>query len=226
MNKVSVIMSVFNAENTIESSVKSILNQAEVDLEFLICDDASDDRTHLIITKLQKLDSRIKIFKNKTNIGLTKSLNLLLEKTEFSYIARQDADDISVENRLISQIRFVKQHNLVACTSLARTQQTNKIIPRYSAYFPLWLVMKYKNPFIHGSLMISKNVLNNIGGYDERFVFAQDYKLMQDLFRQNYKVGILKKPLYLLNIENNISTIHKEKQAYYAECVRKNKIPL
>jgi glycosyltransferase involved in cell wall biosynthesis len=219
-------MSVYNAENTIESSVKSILNQAEVDLEFLICDDASDDRTHLIITKLQKLDPRIKIFKNKTNIGLTKSLNLLLKKTEFSYVARQDADDISVENRLISQIRYIEHRNLVACTSLAITQQTNKIIPRYSAYFPLKLVIKYKNPFIHGTLMISKDALNNIGGYDERFVYAQDYKLMQDLFLQNYKVGILKKPLYLLNIENNISTIHKEKQAYYAECVRKKEIPL
>ena len=64
-----------------------------------------------------------------------------------------------------------------------------------------------------------------MGGYDEKFYFAQDYKLMSDLISGNYNVKILKDPLYLLNQKNNISNINKFEQKYYADCVRKNLIP-
>ena len=64
-----------------------------------------------------------------------------------------------------------------------------------------------------------------MGGYDEKFYFAQDYKLMSDLISGNYNVRILKDPLYLLNQKNNISNINKFEQKYYADCVRKNLIP-
>ena len=73
--------------------------------------------------------------------------------------------------------------------------------------------------------MIKKKTLINLGGYDENFKFAQDYKLMSDLIKNNYKVKIYKEPLYHLNMENNISVNYKKEQEYYAMCVRKNIIP-
>ena len=73
--------------------------------------------------------------------------------------------------------------------------------------------------------MVNKEVLNKIGNYDEKFYYAQDYKLMSDLISGNYNVKILKDPLYLLNQTNNISNINKFEQKYYADCVRKNLIP-
>jgi len=99
-------------------------------------------------------------------------------------------------------------------------------MPRLSYYLPKKAVLKFKNPFVHGTLMIKKQIFNNVGSYDERFYYSQDYKLMSDLTRANYKVKILKEVHYVLNMENNISTNFYKEQMYFAECVRKNKSPV
>ena len=70
-----------------------------------------------------------------------------------------------------------------------------------------------------------KEVLNKIGNYDEKFYYAQDYKLMSDLVNDNKKIKILKDPLYILNTKNNISTNKKDEQAYFAKCVQKKLNP-
>ena len=75
---ISVIMSVFNAEKYINKSIESILKQTHKNFEFLIVDDNSEDSTYNLLQKYQKQDSRIKIFRNDKNIGLTKSLNFLI----------------------------------------------------------------------------------------------------------------------------------------------------
>ena len=85
--------------------------------------------------------------------------------------------------------------------------------------------MKFKNPFVHGSLMIKTSVLKELNGYDENFYYAQDYKLMNDLLLRNYQPYIIKEPLYVLNQKDNISTNHKKEQDYFAHCVRKKQQP-
>lgn len=92
---VSVIMSVYNDEDRIESSIKSILSQTYNNIEFLIVDDFSNDNSHKILKNYESLDNRIKIYKNNKNLGLTKSLNFLISQARGVYIARQDSDDIS-----------------------------------------------------------------------------------------------------------------------------------
>ena len=67
--------------------------------------------------------------------------------------------------------------------------------------------------------------MRKIGGYDEDFYYAQDYKLFNDLIKNNFKITILKEALYTLNMNNNISTINQKEQAYFAKCVKKNLIP-
>ena len=76
--------------------------------------------------------------------------------------------------------------------------------------------------------IMAKNggVLTNLGGYNENFYYAQDYKLMKDLIEKKYKVKIIKKPLYELNMENNISSLYRKEQEYYAKCVRKDITPV
>ena len=73
--------------------------------------------------------------------------------------------------------------------------------------------------------MIRKTVFEELNKYDENFYYAQDYKLMDSLIKNNYLPFILKEPLYILNQKNNISTINKEEQQYYAKCVKNNQIP-
>jgi hypothetical protein len=98
----------------------------------------------------------------------------------------------------------------------------NKIIPGKSYYLPKKIVMKKKNPFIHGTLLIKSSVINEVGLYNEKFYYSQDYKLMSDLLKNNYKLKIMKEPLYHLNMEGNISIKYKKEQEYYANCVKKD----
>jgi len=85
--------------------------------------------------------------------------------------------------------------------------------------------MKIKNPYIHGTLLIKKSILEKVGNYDEDFYYSQDYKLMNDLLVNKFRVRILKQPLYYLNMKGNISVNNKIEQQYYADCVRNNQIP-
>ncbi len=220
---VSVVMSVYNDELTIEKSIESIINQTYKELELLILDDASSDESLKVINKYKNKYKFIKVFKNEKNKGLTYSLNKLIKDSEGEYIARQDSDDESMPNRIMEQITAVEKNNLDFCSSRALVKNSNKKIPGISYYLPIRKVMKVKNPFIHGTLFIKRKVLDEVGLYDEKFYYAQDYKLMRDLLHRKYKYKIINKPLYLLNMENNISTTKRKEQAYFANLVKKNK---
>ena len=164
-------------------------------------------------------------YQNTKNIGLTKSLNKLLSISSGSFIARQDADDLSLENRFDLQLEHIEKYNLDGCTTLATSLQSNEVIHKYKNLLPSKLVIKFKNPFIHGSLILKNEILKSIGGYDERFLYAQDYKLMNDILKKGYKVKIMKKNLYILNTINNISSNFRNEQQYFANCVRKDLNP-
>lgn len=220
-NKISVLMSVYNDEKRVSKSIESILNQTFQDFEFLILDDCSTDNTYEICNYYAKKNQKIKLMKNHQNLGLTKSLNLLISESNYELIARQDSDDESFKQRLEIQLKIMEKHNLDACTTLATIDELKRTRPFLSHLFPKKLIIKYKNPFIHGSLLIKKKVLENVGMYDEKFKFAQDYKLMFDLIRLNHKLKIINQPLYKLNLKDNISTRNIKEQNYYANCVKK-----
>jgi len=224
--KISVLMAVYNDEINLPKSIDSILNQSYQNFEFLILDDCSSDGTLDVLHKYAERDHRIKIFKNDKNIGLTKSLNYLINKCSGEIIARQDSDDVSYKTRFNMQIKFMEENNLDACSSLAKIKGKNKVIPFFSRYFNPKYVINFKNPVIHGSLMIYSKVLKDLGMYDEKFYYAQDYKLVKDLIKGSYKLKILKKVLYELNMVNNISQIYNNEQKYFADCVKKNKAPV
>ncbi len=224
-NLVSVIMSVYNSENTIEKAIESIVNQSYKNLELLLNDDSSTDNTYNICKTYSNKYENIKLFSNKTNQGLTNSLNKLLNSAQGKLIARQDGDDFSDVNRLELQIKYLQKNNLDACGTRARVIDSEKTIPGLKFYLPLNITMKFKNPFIHGTLLIKNRILQKLGGYDSKFKYSQDYKLMKDLIDSGYKISIMKQKLYNLNIEGNISTLNKVEQEYYAKCVRKNLNP-
>jgi len=217
---VSVLVSTYNNSETIETSINSVLSQTYDNIEILIIDDGSEDDTYLKLKNFK--NNKLKIFKNKENIGLTKSLNFLVNKANGHYIARHDADDISLPDRFSFQINSMISKNYEVSTTRAMNLASNIKLPGKSFYLPKKLVMKIKNPFIHGTLMIKKSILVKIGCYDERFYYAQDYKLFSDLLKNRIEILNLNKVLYLLNMNNNISTNFKKEQNYFANCVRKN----
>jgi glycosyltransferase involved in cell wall biosynthesis len=219
---ISVIMSVLNGGNVMRNSIESILEQTYKDFEFLIVDDGSSDETGDILRLFAKEDKRVKIFSNKTNIGLTKSLNFLINQANGDYLARQDSDDISDPRRFKRQLGYMNKNSLHVSTTRAKILNSSKKIPGLSYFLPPKISMKFKNPYIHGSLIIETSLMKKIGSYDEDFYFAQDYKLFSDILKYKYKIGTLNECLYLLNVENNLSTNFKKQQANYAKAVRKN----
>ncbi len=219
--KISVLLSVYNGEYYLPTALNSICNQTYENFEFLIMDDCSDDNSYEILKEFQKTDTRIRLFKNKNNLGLTKSLNILISESTGAYFARQDVDDISLVQRFEKQMDLLINENYEVCTTRAIIREDTRITPNKSFYLPKYFVMNLKNPFVHGSLMITKKALTNVGGYNEVFYYAQDYKLMSDLLAAGQKIKIIKDPYYILNIKDNISTNYKKQQQYYADCVRK-----
>ncbi len=169
-------MAVYNGEKYIDKAIESILNQTFKDLEFIIIDDASTDKSLEIIKKYSLKDNRIKLISNSKNIGLTKSLNIAIRYCKGEFIARQDVDDLSLSNRLEIQIQFLQKnldYAFCGCDGIQRQNKNNKLI----RFFEIEEIKKnliVENCFIHPSIVIKKDILRKYGYYDERYSFGQD----------------------------------------------------
>lgn len=177
--KVTVLMPVYNGEKYLKEAINSILTQTFTDFEFLIIDDASTDRTSEILHSYG--DPRMRIITNEENLGLTKSLNKGLAVARGEYIARMDADDISLPKRLEVQTKFMESNpEIGVCGSWI------KIIGRSA--FEIWKYPTGSNEIqckqlfecsvAHPSVIFTKDLNNqNHVRYDPLFKRAQDYDL-------------------------------------------------
>lgn len=222
---VSVLMSTFNSEKTLERAIDSILNQSYKNIEFLICNDGSTDNTKQILDKYSNLYAQIEIINNVNNVGLTKSLNLLINKSNGDFIARQDDDDYSDPARIKEQLKHCNDNKFQAVFTRSYNLNKNSSMQNISYLIPYKLLVKFRNPFVHGTMLINSKIIKTFGGYDEDFYFAQDYKLYRDLIDNRIRIKKERKILYYLNTKNNISSLRKKEQKYYANCVKNRKIP-
>jgi glycosyltransferase involved in cell wall biosynthesis len=191
-------MSVYNGERFLNNAIDSILNQTFSDFEFIIIDDASTDRTAEILKTYS--DPRIRIMKNNQNQGLTKSMNKELTLARGIYIARMDADDISLPNRLATQLRFLDNNPefaLIGSSAYLIDENNITIGTQREICNITFSDLLSQNHFIHGSIMMRKSVLDNVGGYNERLPYAQDYDLWLRISKK-HKVGNMLQRLYRL----------------------------
>jgi len=115
---VTVLICSYNAEQFIESTVASVLGQTYSNLELLILDNASSDKTIEVLKSIQVKDERLKLYVLEKNLGAYAGLNFLLEKAKGSYIAINDHDDIWHSEKLERQIIYLEKHvNTVGCGS-------------------------------------------------------------------------------------------------------------
>lgn len=233
--KISVIMSVHNGKDYIRESIESILSQTFSNFEFLIIDDNSTDGTEKILKTFG--DKRIKLIKNKKRLGLTESLNIGLKKAQGDYVARMDADDISLPQRFTKQVDFLEENRQIGLVG----SWVEYIGPRGESLeikkYPqnhkelLNVIMRY-NPFKHPTLMIRREILKRIGGYNEKFKYAQDYDLVLKIASIS-KVANIPEVLLRYRIEPKASISFKnmkaqEKFAILAriEALKSGKYPL
>lgn len=198
--KISVIMSVFNGERYLEESINSILGQTYKNFDFVIVDDASDDETPRILKHWAAKDSRIKIITNIKNIGLTASLNKAIKTAKGQYLARQDADDISLSQRLEKQIEFLQNHPgvMILGTFGYVIDSEGKILKELvlpTSFAKIKKNLIKGNPFIHNSVMMKREFINEIGGYNEKFRISQDYELWFRALRRGKGENL---PLFLV----------------------------
>ena len=207
---ISVIMSVYNSEEYLRESINSILNQTYSNIEFIIVNDGSTDKSIDILKEYQKKDKRVLII-NQKNKGLTKSLNIAIKLSSGSIIARQDADDISLIYRFEKQVYFINEKKYDLCCSRTILLPEKRISPILSYYLPTRILIYFKNPFIHGTFMIKRSGLQRVNCYDETFYFAQDFKLIHDFYKNNLKIKYLKEPLYVSRKPTSSISVLKKK---------------
>jgi glycosyltransferase involved in cell wall biosynthesis len=180
---ISVIMPVFNGERFLREAIDSILAQTFSDFEFIIIDDGSKDRSLAIIQDYAAKDSRIQIVVNDVNIGIAKSLNKGIDIAQGKYIARMDADDISLPERFQKQVEFMEIHPEIGAlggnTQVIDTDGNFKKFINLPSSNPLilWL-MCFENPMCHPSTLIRYELLHQVGGYRD-FRASEDYDLWQ-----------------------------------------------
>jgi glycosyltransferase involved in cell wall biosynthesis len=221
--KVSVVMSVYNVEKYLSEAVESILKQTFKDFEFLIINDGSSDSSAEILKAYN--DPRIEIIDNKKNIGLTRSLNKGLRLARGEYIARQDADDISLPRRIEKQVDFLNtkpEYGLVGCWNyrIGANNKIEKKVTFYTDHNDIVSMLLIKNHFVHSSVMFRKECIEKLGGYDDDLKFSQDYDLWLRI-AEHYKVANLGEFLHYWRYEKHgISHKMSREQGKYAYMIR------
>lgn len=178
--RVTVFMPVYNGGNYLSEAIESILNQTFKDFELLIINDGSTDNSEEIIKGYK--DSRIKYVVNKKNMGIIKTLNKGLDLIQSEYIARMDADDISLPTRLEKQIDFMDKHRDIAVsgTSMLNIYSDGKTKKGIVKNDPRQIktMLLFTNALAHPTIIIRKKIIDEENlTYNESHQAVEDYGL-------------------------------------------------
>jgi len=214
---ISVVMAVYNGEKYLNSAIRSVINQTFKNFEFIIIDDCSNDKTYTIIKKFN--DNRIIYKKNDINIGQTPSLNKGVILSKGKYIARIDADDLFIENKLELQYNFLENNPQFSgcgtqCKSIDENGKiySNRLFPANEK--DLVFRSFFQSPINHVSVMIRKNDLIDVGIYNEKFPICADFELWSRMIIKGYRFVNLNENLTMWRIvKNSLSFSNKSGQA-------------
>ncbi|MDF9801100.1 glycosyltransferase involved in cell wall biosynthesis [Catalinimonas alkaloidigena] len=219
---ITVIMSVYNGLPYLRDAITSILHQSFSDFEFLIIDDASTDESVNVINSYN--DSRIQLYQNQSNIGLTASLNKGLKLAKGKYIARMDADDISEHTRIEEQISLMEKHADIGLCGSWYQIIDGRVIKKPITHEEIMLGMLRRNPFGHSTIMIRASLLNKHKLiYNENFTSSQDYDLWSRIV-EHTKAYNIPKVLVKYRLHTNQVSVKKEKEQLKNESKIKKQI--
>lgn len=213
---VSVIMPSFNHEKYISDAIESVLNQSFRDLELIIIDDYSKDRSREIIKIYDKKDERIRVIFHNENKGIAQTMNEGIKIARGKYIALFSSDDLWVKEKLEKQLKVLKKNeNLIVWSEGEVIDRQGKVTgvkihPRKKKINGYILEDLLKENYIFGlSVIFKKKNLRNIR-YDERLKYLNDYKFMIDL-AERYKYYYINEPLAQYRIHGkNIMLLEKD----------------
>ncbi|MHB8203147.1 MAG: glycosyltransferase [Desulfomonilaceae bacterium] len=202
--QVTVLMSVFNGSAHLGAAVESILNQSFTDFEFLIIDDGS---TEPVCDRIRNFgDDRIRLV-TQENRGLTKSLNKGLALAEAEYVARMDADDISLPDRLEKQFEIISSSSRLELigTFFSIIDEHGNILKGkeliIDPIYRLWRLL-FHNNYGHGTIMFRKSSIVRVGMYDTQLRFAQDFDLWSRISKKD-NTFVIPEFLYQYRMNSN-----------------------
>ena len=222
-------MTVYNAARYVRAAIDSILIQTFTEFEFIIVDNCSSDRTVEIIESYG--DKRIILIKNNENVGQTKALNIGLQESSGNYIARMDADDVCVPERLQLQYDFLEEHPEIAVVGSSwiyindegrelRTYHTlTDPVDIRCALVASGDLTSWCMP--HPVILARKKVLADVGFYTEeaKYNYPQDYDLWSKLLVKDYQFANIRQPLLKYRIlESSESRGLKDNQLLEYRC--------
>jgi glycosyltransferase involved in cell wall biosynthesis len=212
---VSVVMSVFNAEKYLREAIESVLAQTFTNYEFIIINDGSTDSSMDIIGGYN--DARIKII-TQENKGLSSALNAGIKIASGKYIARLDADDIALSNRMQIQVNFMEQNPEVVLSGSNAYVIDSGGEYLYTSNMPLneeqiLKCLRNTSPFYHSSVIYRKEVFDKCGGYNEKIRHHVEDLILWNKMAQFGKMCNLREPLIKYRLVPGALTNRNKKTA-------------
>lgn len=213
--RVTVLMPVFNASGFLREALESILSQSYIDFEFLIIDDGSTDESLTLIQSFD--DKRIRLIRNSTNMGVATTLNKGLGLSRGEYIARMDADDISLPLRLEKQVAYLDAHPEVSVIGVAISlidnhgNKTGSDDRETITGEQIVAMLPKKNCIAHPGVMIRRTVAERFG-YHAKQHNAEDYDLWLRLVADRHRIEKLEEILLQYRVHKD-SITYKSNQS-------------
>ena len=226
---ISVIMSTFNeSREELSLSIESVLSQTYTNFEFIIVNDNPGKyQLEEVLSEFAQQDTRILIIRNEKNIGLAASLNKGIAIARGEYIARMDADDISLPDRFENQLAFLEKNNLDLISGFTIIIDENgKEAPQEAQtaiYESLDLsdILKHGDVIRHPTVMGKTSAFRDVGGYRE-LVPAEDYDIWLRMLSCNKRIGCFGKRVLKYRIRtSSISRQNGYRQFVAARYVKK-----
>lgn len=221
---VSVIMSVYNGEKFLRTAIDSVLAQTFRDWELIVVDDASTDSTPEILSEYR--DPRIQVLRNETNRKQAVCSNRGIAAASGRYIARLDADDVALPDRLAEQVAYLETHPdviLVASAAYFIDETGSRIGLQSGGLDDCALKFRFAvlNPLIHSTVVFRAEAARQANGYDEdpQYWVAEDLEfLLRIAFRG--KAYVLSQPLAEYRVHpSSVSAKHRKEQQAQGELI-------
>lgn len=216
---VSVLIPCYNVEKYAEQAIRSIMDQTYKNLEIVVVNDCSTDSTSFILKRLSEEDKRIKVYENEQNLRLITTLNKGIGLCTGEYIARMDADDFSMPERIEKEVEFLeKHHDIDIVSTLFYTFKNDDLKQRSLHNNPtrpeeLAAYMLFRSGLLHPASMFRRRVFSELGmKFESEYLHVEDYALWSKAIYKT-KIANLPDPLVYYRVhENQVSSLNNRIQ--------------
>ena len=204
---VSVLMPVYNGERYLSEAIESVLGQTFVEFELVIVDDGSRDASVEIAEAWARRDQRIRLVL-QDHLGLVPALNRGLAEVRGTWVARMDADDICVPDRLAAQMGYLARHHDVTLLGTyarhigedGRVLGMYRLGPSSREEWKRIIAQGRLIQMIHASIMMNRDAVVREGGYDQRFRYVEDVELYNRMAIKGHLSIAMPEPKLLVRI--------------------------